>query len=177
MSNLISLLPDRYANSAEIVAFQNAFGKWVDALADAREDLFLQIHVSTATWGLDAWERALGIETDTTRPIAQRRSKIESQLRGLGVTTKAMIKNVAESFSNGQVEIVEFNNEYRFEVRFTGSTGMPPSVRDLMTAIERIKPAHLNVLYVYTFQTWSAVKNKRWSDVKLTTWAELKNQP
>jgi len=151
--SLIDLLPADYKNSKQVVELQGAFEYWTDALKAARDDLFAQLNVESATWGLALWEKALGLQTDVTKPYDYRRTRIMSKLRGSGTTTTAMIQNVAESFSNGEVTIIEYNNENRFEVKFTGTIGMPPNMDDLTAAIEEIKPAHLAYSYVYIYRT------------------------
>jgi len=151
--SLIDLLPDYYKNSAQVVELQGAFEHWTDAMLAAKENMLAQLNVVTATWGLTIWENALGLTTDVSKPDDYRRTRIMSKLRGQGTTTKAMIKNVAESFSNGEVTILEYNNESRFEVKFTGTLGIPPNMDDLTAAIEEIKPAHLAYSYVYIYRT------------------------
>ena len=153
MSDLMELLPDAYKGSAEVVELQGAFGHWADALDAARDALFAQMFVQTATFGLKNWEAALGIETDETRNVDFRRARVLSKLRGAGTTTKGMIQNVAESFSNGDVAILEYNGESRFEVKFVGTIGIPPNMDDLTDAIEEIKPAHLAYTYVFVYRT------------------------
>jgi len=150
---LIDLLPEYYKNSPQVVELQGAFEHWTEALKAARDDLLAQLNVETATWGLSIWEKALGLETDVNKPYEYRRTRIMSKLRGAGTTTKQMIKNVAESFSNGQVEIIEYNEENRFEVKFVGTIGIPPNMDDLTAAIEEIKPAHLAYTFVYVYRT------------------------
>ena len=95
----------------------------------------------------------MGLETDVSKTYAYRRERIMSKLRGSGTTTTAMIQNVAESFSNGEVTIIEYNDEHKFEVKFTGTIGMPLNMDDLTAAIEEIKPAHLAYTYVYIYTT------------------------
>lgn len=174
MSDLLDLLPEQYRKSDEVVVLQNAFNKWTDALTAAREDLFLQMNVKTATWGLSTWEKALGLETDVSRPYDFRRTRIESKLRGLGTTTKAMMQNVAESFSNGEVTIIEHNEEYTFDVKFTGTIGIPPNMDDLEEAIEEIKPAHLAYKFIYIYRTWGMVSHMTWGEAAPYTWEQLK---
>ncbi len=149
---LINLLPDYYKASTQVIELQDAYGSWSDALQTAREDLFLQINVSTATWGLQLWENILGLETDISKTDDYRRSRIMSKLRGQGTTTVAMMQNVSESFSNGEVAIVEYPDEYRFEIIFTGTMGIPPNMDDLTSAVNEIKPAHLDYSFIYIYR-------------------------
>lgn len=163
--SLLGLLPPHYHHSPEVSEFQTAVGVEVEKAQTAAADLLLQLNVDTATWGLGLWEDAYGIPRDVTKPYDFRRSQIKSKRRSAGTTTVSMIKNVAESFSNGEVEVTEHNSEYRFDVKFVGVHGIPPSIADLSAAIDEIKPAHLAYAYIYTYITWSDVElyNHTWA--------------
>jgi len=174
MTNLSDYLPKPYKNSPEAIELQAALQKWVDLLHADRGDLFEQFFIDSATWGLKLWEEALGIPVDISRPLDFRRSRIESKLRGLGTTTKQMIENVAASFSNGEVEVIECNGEYRFDIKFVGTIGIPPNMDDLTAAIEEIKPAHLAFIYVYLYRTWAMVSHLTWDEAAAYTWDQLR---
>lgn len=171
---LIDLLPPNYKNSGEVIELQGAFEHWTEALNIAKEDLFLQLNVSSATWGLNIWEKALGIEIDVSKPSEYRRTRIMSKLRGAGTTTKEMIQNVSESYANGEVDVIENNPDYIFTIKFVGLKGIPPNLDDLKKAIEDIKPAHLAVEYEFTYNQWSYAKTLTWGAVKENTWGTLK---
>ena len=113
MRALISRYPDFYAGSAEFVDLQTALEPEVLELWTARDGLLDQLAVETATWGLQYWEKTLGLSVEQSKEIAYRRSRIRSKLRGAGVTTVALIESVAESFSNGEVELTEFPLQFR----------------------------------------------------------------
>ena len=166
---LINLLPENYRNSSEVIELQGAFEHWTEAIQAAKQDLFLQLNVSSATWGIDNWEKSLKIKTDVSRPYEYRRTRIMSKLRGSGTTTKQMIENVAESFTNGQVTILEHNSENRFEIKFTGTLGIPPNMDDLTSAIEEIKPAHLAYSYVYVYRLNSELKRYTYAQLNQYT--------
>jgi hypothetical protein len=99
-----------------------------------------------------------------------------SKLRGAGTTTKAMIQNVAESFSNGEVTILEYNFECRFEVKFVGTIGVPPNMDDLTVAIEEIKPAHLTYSYVYIYNTYGDLHRLTYGELERYTYDQLRNE-
>lgn len=151
--DLMGLLPEFYRNSLEVVDLQGAIQPAAQAAQTARNDLIAQLNVATATSGLDVWETALGLKTDPSKSLEFRRTRIMSKLRGQGTTTVAMLKNVSESFSNGAADILEYPAEYRFEIKFVGTWGVPPNMNDLTAAIEEIKPAHLVYAFVYIFRT------------------------
>ena len=85
-----------------------------------------------------------------------------------------MLQNVAESFSNGAVEIIEYPAESRFEVKFVGTIGVPPNMDDLTAAIEDIKPAHLAYKYIIRYRTWDMVGKMTWDEAGAYTWDQLK---
>lgn len=171
---LVEYLPEFWGRSAEVVALQGALDPAVAAAWAVRDGLLDQLNVATATWGLERWERALGLEVEVEKPAEYRRSRICSKLRGQGTTTVAMIQNVAESFSNGKVDVIERPAEYRFDVKFTGTIGVPPNMDDLTAAIEEIKPAHLACDYVIIYRTWGAVKGLTWDGAGVYTWDQLR---
>lgn len=174
--SMIDLLPKRYLKNQYTEDVQQALDKQSNRRQRAQEDFLAQLDVQTATWGLDLWERALGIRTDATKPLPFRRSRIESKLRAQGITTKSMIKNVAESFSNGAVEIVPHSAEYLFEVKFVGTLGIPPNMDDLSAAIEEIKPAHLAYRYIYTYVTHGQLKGFTHAQLAPYTHNQIRNK-
>ncbi|AOY78356.1 hypothetical protein BJL90_12935 [Clostridium formicaceticum] len=117
------------------------------------DDVLNQFFVDTATFALERWEKELGIPVNNSKPAAFRRSVIKSKLRGSGTVTVNLIKNVSESYSNGEVDVIENNPNYSFTVKFVGTLGIPPNLEDLKNAIEEIKPAHLVALFQFIYNT------------------------
>ncbi len=154
---LINLLPELYAASPETADLQKAFGQEIAVAQAARDDFMLQLNMDTATWGLSLWEALYGIKSDISKSYEYRRTRIISKMRGAGTTTAALIKNVAESFSNGDVEIIEVAAQHRFDVKFVGTLGIPPNMDDLTAAIEQIKPAHLAYAYIFIYMIWDVL--------------------
>ena len=155
---LWELLPEFYLLSPEVMNLQDAVGLQVERFLQARDEMLLQLDVSTATWGLRIWEEAYGLPTDVSRPDEYRRARILSKMRGQGATTPKMIQQVAESFSNGLVEVLEYPEEYRFEVKFVSIYGRPPNLDDLAAALEEIKPAHLAYTFVFLYRTYGELE-------------------
>lgn len=174
--SLMEKYPDFWRGSPETVAIIDAFGTESDELRASLADLMAQCNVATATWGLDLWEKQLGIQIDVTKDPAYRRSRIISKLRGVGTVTVAMIRNVAESFSNGDVEIIEDPGNYHFDVKFVGTMGIPPNMEDLTATLDEIKPAHLTYAYIYTYRTWQAVSAMTWEQAAAYSWQQLKEE-
>lgn len=146
-----SYILDDLRSSRIFQAILGAEGQEFGQLRTDIEDILKQFYVETATWGLDLWEEMLGLKSYAGKPDDQRRSRIISKLRGIGTVTISLIKNVAESYVNGTVEVNEDNTNYRFTIKFIDNLGVPPNLEDLMEAIEEIKPAHMAVQYEYKY--------------------------
>lgn len=137
----------------------SAEGAEIDRFFFNAQNLTEQYFVEKANWGLEQWELFLGIPIDKTKPDSFRRSTIIAKIRGTGVVTVEMIKNVAESFANGEVEVIENLAPYTFKIKFVGVLGAPPNIEDLFNAINEIKPAHMSVVYEYRYLLINQVHN------------------
>ena len=120
-------------------------------------------------------EEDVGLVPDASADIETRRGRVLSKLRGTGTVTKTMMKNVAASFVNGDIEIIEYPSEYCFAVKFTSKTGVPYNIADIQAMIEEIKPAHLAVEYIFTDRLWQDVLDElgTWQTVNNYTWQEV----
>jgi hypothetical protein len=125
------------ADEAELIEFENSI-----------EDLELQLNIDTATWALEIYEKDLGIKTDTSKSLYERRSVIKSKERGTGKVDADLIKKVVDAYANGDAD-VDFNDI--IYITFTSVLGRPPNLGDLTNAVEGIKPAHLAVEYLYKY--------------------------
>ena len=176
MRALISRYPDFYAGSPEFVDIQKALEPEVLALWERRDSVLDQLNVETATWGLKYWERTLGIPVEESKEVDYRRSRIKSKLRGAGVTTVAMIQNVAESYSEGAVAVTEYPSQFRLEIKFVGTVGIPPNMDDLTQALREILPAHLQWDYIIVYNVWSVIRSLTWEGLATHTWTEVKER-
>ena len=137
-----------------------------------------QFYVETATEsGLALWEQYLNLASSAGKPLDQRRSRIISKIRGMGTVTVTMIQNVAESYVYGAVQVTDHPETYSFIVKFIDTRGIPANLADVQAAIEEIKPAHLGVIYEFSYMTWNEFDgyNKTWNawDALNLTWDEF----
>ena len=158
MKELMSYLPVNYDDSHETRTIQEAIQPELQTLWDGRNSLLEQLSPNTATWGLDLWEAALGLPTDPQQPIDYRRTRVVAKLRGNATTTVALIKSVAESFSNGIVDVIERYSEYRLDIKFVGTIGIPPNLEDLEATLREILPAHLDFAFFTNFRTHNMLR-------------------
>lgn len=134
-----------------------------------------QFFVILADKDIQSHEQDVGLVPDTSADIETRRGRVLSKLRGTGTVTKTMMKNVAASFVNGDIEIIEYPSEYCFAIKFTSKTGVPYNLSDIQSMIEEIKPAHLAVEYIFTYRLWQDVLDElgTWQTVNNYTWQEM----
>lgn len=139
-------------------------------------DLISQCFIDTATWGLAIWEEEYGITTNLTYSYEERREILKAKKRGQGTTTIAMLKNMAEAFSGGEVNIETYNEDYYFVVHFIGVKGIPKNMSAFIRAIDDVKPAHLNYQFKYTYTIWQQIKDKvfTWNNTFDKTWDQIK---
>ncbi|MBW5447439.1 DUF2313 domain-containing protein [Cohnella sp. CFH 77786] len=167
-------LPGYYSTSRIMNSVMYAQGMELDMLRQALDETLAQYFVSTATWGLDVWERELGIAIDPAKPVEQRRSVVLSKIRGIGTVTVSLIKSVAEAYDGGTVDVAYKPGEYRFTIKFIDTLGVPPNLDDLKRAVEEIKPAHLSVNYEYKYLVINQVQAMTINEIqshKLTDFA------
>lgn len=146
---------------AEIQEFKSIYeGQQVeiDKLSSDIDDLKQQCFIMTATWGILLWETFVDIPIDNSKTIEERRSRVLAKLRGEGTSTVEVIKHVAQSFvQDGQVDVIEHNSEYYFEIALKSNAGFPYELTGLYDSIGEIKPAHLGDIYKLVAVTQSNI--------------------
>lgn len=142
-------LPQFYESIREFNELIKVDAKQLAILDDWMEDSVNQSFIETATWGLVRWEKIFGIPTDTSKPIDQRRSVIKSKIRGAGVTTVALIKEITNSWYNGDIEVTE--EELKVIIKFNSNYGTPSNLADAETALREVIPAHLLIEYLFSY--------------------------
>ena len=138
------------------------------------EDLKNQFFVDDATWGLDNWEKMLGIPKNNF-DYQTRRENIKAKMRSRGTTTVSVIKNICEAYSNGIVEIIVNYKDYSFEINFIGSIGVPKAFAELDKTVNDIKPCHLAHSYKFNYNTHSDISKYTHEQLANYTHNEIRN--
>ena len=171
--NLINKLPSFYEN--DIVKFiQNALGIEADSINNTVEDTLNQFFVDDATWGLNKWEKMLGISKNNF-DYQTRRENVKAKMRSRGTTSIDVIKNICEAYSNGEVDIVVDHTDYSFEIHFVGSIGIPQAFAELDKTIEEIKPCHLAHSYKFRYSNHEYLSKYTHEELGQYTHDELRN--
>lgn len=163
------LLPEFLYQSKLYTNILEASQSEIDILLSEASSLLYELIPNQTTHLIDKWEELLGIKSDTSKSIEQRRSVVVSKLRGFGTVNESFLENVANSYDCGEVDIIPDNENYKFKVKFISALGIPENIDDLKQIIEEVKPAHLGVEYLYKYLL---VK-----DINQMTIAELNSTP
>jgi hypothetical protein len=148
---MLGYLPTYYENSRVMRSHLDGVGTELDKLSESLHETLDQFFVQTATWGLVHWENELGIYSDPSKPIPQRRAVVESKLRGSGSFSGRLVQNVAEAYYVGNVDVTFQPAEWSFTIYFADTIGVPPNLDDIKAMIEEIKPAHLIAEYSFNY--------------------------
>jgi hypothetical protein len=143
---------------------------------EQNEQMIDEIFIDSANNELNRWELFVGLSTQNGQPVSNRQSRVLSKYRGAGTTTPALIKSVAEAYSNAEVRLIEFPTENRFVVKFVGARGVPPNIEDLKKILNEIKQAHIVMEFSYSYTLWSELKSTTWENVKGFNWNDVKTR-
>ena len=172
--DLVQYLTSNYQDGENIKKLLEIIEYELGELKHFSIGLGIQSSIDKATWGIRRWEEELGIEYNPSMSYEERREIIKARLRGRGTTTKAMIKNTAESFSGGEVDVIEYPEEYTFVVKFIRVKGIPRNMQGFIDMLETIKPAHLTYEFKYTYTVWNHLTDLTWGQANAMTWDELR---
>lgn len=172
--DLMTLLPPYYEQNETMKKLQEVLSAESDKLDAQLSNVVAECSVNTASSMLSRYERIYGIEIDIAKSKAFRRERIKAKIAGVGTTTKQMIQNVSASYSNGEVEVIEDNENSKFVIKFVGTLGIPENMADLKLTIEEIKPAHLDVTYEYVYNTWGILNQITWEQASAYTWNQIR---
>lgn len=172
--DLMELLPNYYRGNVTMEKLQSILAEKIQALANDINETIDQCFVNTATALLSRYEKIYGLDVDISKSNEFRRERIRAKIRGVGTVTKEMIKAVARSYSNGEVEVIEDPANYRFIIKFVGTLGIPANMADLTLTINEIKPAHLAFEFEYIYRTHAALSAYTHEQLEAYTYQTLR---
>ena len=171
--SLINKLPSFYDNNITR-PMQDSFSIEANLINNEVTNTLNQFFVDTATYGLDKWEKMLGISKNNF-DFLTRRENVKAKMRSKGTTTFTMIKNLCEAYSNGIVEINVDHSNYSFEIVFVSTIGVPLSFEELDRVINEIKPCHLAHSYKFNYNTNKDVSKYTHEQLANYTHEEIRN--
>ena len=171
--SLINKLPSFYDNYIT-KPIQDSFTVEANLMNDKVEKTLEQFFVDSATYGLDYWEKMLGISKNNN-DIQTRRENIKAKMRSRGTTSVSVIKNICEAYSNGEVDVIVNHSDYSFVIDFVGSIGIPKAFAELDKTIDEIKPCHLAHSYRFNYNTHNDLSKFTHEELANYTYEELRS--
>lgn len=147
--NISRYLPEYLTRDAEMKGILDTSSTEHERMRLALSDLFAQFFVSTATWGLSAWERILELHSRPADSFEQRRNRILLKLQSHQTSTLKFMADICSRYctADSEVSIREDNPHNTFEIIV--KNGVIAYLEDFKNAVETYKPAHL----AYFFRT------------------------
>lgn len=147
--NLIFNLPVYYQHSKVLQIVLYPFNRELDHLSDKINALRRQMNVSTSDYAIEEYEKEYGVEKDVNLSIEERRNKIISKMKSTGTTTIEKIKSIVKTWTGENCQITEEYNDYSFTVKIKNAFQNIAKMDGAYEAIEEVKPAHLQVKYLF----------------------------
>lgn len=130
-----------YEQSKIMKAIFEAIGSEADLSEEDIDDIRNQLFPQTATsWGLDIWEKRLGLVTNHNETIETRRGKVLAKLQSKYIMTPERMSYVIKSYTGVKTLITENVAPYVFRVEFDIQNA---KLSDFTAIINKIKPSHL----------------------------------
>lgn len=173
-SSMLNYLPYYERKSLIFNEILNAYDKEFRRLEQDTQIVDRNMALDTAIEFLGVYERDVAINTNKKLNYKQRREQVSARNRAsFEQTTKETIKDVAQAFSNGEVEV---NSGFAgaYEIKFVGTRGIPDNIDGLKEALDIIIPSHLGLTYTFTFNAWDQINKLKWNDCLNKTWEDLR---
>lgn len=155
--DMLKLLQAFMRGSEVYKAIFDASGAQLDSRDASVEDFLLQLSVETATWALDVYERGLGIPTDKSKTLADRRSFIIAKMQSGQRVDAGLIKSIVNNWGDTEPDVTFGSST--ITITFSNIRGAPTNFEDMKRVIGDTIPAHLKVEYVLVYNTYNAVKD------------------
>lgn len=149
----------QFLNTGPYKELINAEGEEFENLQASIEDVLNQLFVETATWGLDAWDSFLGLETKKY-DVTERRKIMTARLSSQPPFSHKNLLAVLGQLAEG-AEINEYPDTYSFDVILkTKGTFKGAYLTQIMDYVDTMRPAHLDykVIIDYLFSLAISVK-------------------
>ncbi|AYP68375.1 tail protein [Bacillus phage vB_BboS-125] len=146
---MVEQAPDYYQQARSYIEIQDTIAQELNRQETNDEDLKNQLRVMTATWGLRYWEEAVGLSVMNSTNYELRRSRVLGRLRSGGSFSRAMLKAVAEAYTERPVDVEIDVKEYQVFMYLYHEFLTEPS---FFAQIDNIIHAHLGIEYRVVFE-------------------------
>lgn len=146
---LLSMYPRFYREIYEMVEILKAEGKLQDDLkTDIQQMFFNQFAEYADSETIAVYEKIIGIESDISKSLDERRRVVKAFLSGSGKLSAAVIKSVIGSYTGGDAECslsaVNYGDDFHtLIIEAERGSGNTINLSDITGLIEKKIPAHL----------------------------------
>jgi hypothetical protein len=146
-ANLLKYTPPYYKKNNVFLNIVAANNKEIDRIDSVMYDNFLQRFTATATAeGLQKYEYDFALPINPTgKSLDERRGMVKGKIKGMQTITPFWLKNIVDTITGGNCEVINNYADYSMSIRFNGYT---KQVNEVVTLIEDIKPAHYRLIVV-----------------------------
>lgn len=122
-------------------------------------DLLDQSFVSTATWGLDIWERIAYISREPNSTIEQRRRRIINHLSSNQPATHQLLESLLNNFLADNSASIQFNKNipYKLDIHFSM---LNFNWQRMLTEFKLAVPAHLDFTMYPTHENTLSISHQ-----------------
>lgn len=138
--NMISQLPNYERDNTIINEIYRVLGDKTDEFLYKIEDLYMQMNIDTATWGLDVWEKNFNINTSNSDNYKIRRQRIKTKMKQHEKVSTRTLENIIQDYYEGEVTVF-FNKKLYFKLPLEGDSWKFHSI--VKGIIDKTKPSHL----------------------------------
>ena len=146
---LISNLHKILREDSYITEICTSSGIEMDNVIDLATDIYNNYFFDTMTWGADIVANWMNITFDPNLTQDEKNSLIEARWKNNGKSDIDLLQNIANSWKNGDTT-VSFTNG-TIQIKFVGDYGTPSDLSGFQSEIEKAKPAHLIVEYLFKY--------------------------
>ena len=142
---LIDKLPFFYEECPVTNTIQSGLNSEKDNLINKTNSTVDQLYINSATWGLELWEKFVGINK-SSGSLTDRRLRVITKLTAKRTTTKKVFEELCKVYVD-DVKINEIFEEYKILISLTEKleSDLPKeyNLTEINNGIWEIKPAHL----------------------------------
>ena len=146
---MVEQAPDYYQQARSYIEIQDTIAQELNRQEANDEDLKAQLRVVTATWGLRYWEEAVGLSVMNSTDYELRRSRVLGRLRSGGSFSRAMLKAVAEAYTERPVDVEIIVKDYHVIMYLYHEFLTEPS---FFAQIDNIIHAHMGIEFKVVFE-------------------------
>ena len=140
-------LPEFLTELSPIRETLEALEQGETAMADAVAEKNKQVSVASADEGLALWERDYGLPVREGAPLEERRATVRAAMAGGRTLTPAFLKELCVTLGGAdRGEVTEDFPNWRVTAEVVTEGRVPGAPAPLERAVEKLKPAHLEVL-------------------------------